>query len=120
MINYWPIILDSTQSETAIWLDIRSAFIELGEEYLTLHIACTTGTLTPGKWGDGFYDGSEEGYDQTIFRCPVSKAVLKKMVVDVTSKLAEVYDNTVPFNFQFSSLYQNKPQILIQISRQET
>lgn len=115
MINYFPIILRSTESNRSIWLETRSSIIESGEEHLNLHIHCNTGTMNTGKRNNGFYEGAEEGTSQTIFRMPVLRSAIEKMVKDINSKVEQVLDNSDSLNFKFSFLYENQSQILIQI-----
>ncbi|MFK8010008.1 MAG: hypothetical protein AB8H03_26880 [Saprospiraceae bacterium] len=117
MLNYFPIALKSTESDKSIWIEIRNSTIESGKKYLSLHIHCHSGFVNKGGTKKWFHEGIEEGFRQTVFRMPVLKSELEKLVKDIRLKMNPTVDT---FKFKFTFLYNNESQIRIHIFKFET
>lgn len=116
MIDYYPIILKSTESQSSIWLDIKNTPTYKEEVCCSLYIIMHTGNWDPRKMNHNQYEGIEEGFSQTLYDIPVSISSLEKMSVDMNNALKTNTHSKDGINFKFVLTSMDGSTVFVQVS----
>ena len=121
MIDYWPITLDSTESKSTIWLETRSSLRKGRAEYLDLYIVCSSSTLETVKYESNvdFHSGTNEGFDNTIFRTPALRTDLENMAREIISKISEAQTHSAALELVFPYVQNNMSKLILLVLRAE-
>lgn len=116
MIDYYPIILTSTESKSSIWLEIKNAPTHQEETYCSLYIIMHTGTWDARNMDHDLYKGPEEGFSQTMYDIPVSIFSLEKMSAKLNTTAKECIHSKDCINFTFVLKSMDNSKVFVQVS----
>jgi hypothetical protein len=121
MITYWPIILESTVSKGAIWLETKDSFRMPNEEYIDLYINYGSHTFELVKFNSEFdsHAGTNEGSENVIFRAPVLRAQLENMASEIIAEIGETQSQAAVLNLKYKFVQNELNKLIFLIQRSE-
>jgi len=98
MIDFWPVILKSSESDFDLWLEVKAD--PKGEkEKIRLYLIAHSGTFNPAHLTHDIYEGAEEGFYQLLYDASVSRTEFEEMIDETINQLKT--QETVKLNHDF-------------------